>query len=221
MKEGFLKDFPFFNKKDDSFVSMIVPFLQPMTFVEKEAIYRINDYPNNSKQRIFLIKVFFIRVGRVYFVNADFIPFNSLVTGSYFGEIEIIFKHKRTFSVVAAESCELLSLTKQIYENLIVKEYPEINKELGKVAKIRLEKNLEAINVLNKILVENNRRKLETVSSYLFINQYLEIPRYRSRRPRATNLDEKISKSRCEQRIRKSTNGYNAKSSNHSCKDTI
>ena len=49
MREGFLKDITFFSNKDDAFVAMIVPFLQPLNFQEREPIYKKHDHPNASK----------------------------------------------------------------------------------------------------------------------------------------------------------------------------
>ncbi len=49
MKEGYLRDIPFFTLKDDSFVAVIVPFLQPWNVHEKETIYKVRDHPNQSK----------------------------------------------------------------------------------------------------------------------------------------------------------------------------
>jgi CRP-like cAMP-binding protein len=57
--------------------------------------------------------------------------------GCYFGEIEIIQKQRRAYSVIAAELSDTLTLTKQIYENVIAKEYPEIDAELRYTALLR------------------------------------------------------------------------------------
>jgi hypothetical protein len=48
MREGFLKDITFFSNKDDAFVAMIVPFLQPLNFQEREPIYKKHDHPSAS-----------------------------------------------------------------------------------------------------------------------------------------------------------------------------
>jgi hypothetical protein len=48
MREGFLKDIEFFFSKDDAFIAMIVPFLIPLSFQEKEPIYKKGDHPNAS-----------------------------------------------------------------------------------------------------------------------------------------------------------------------------
>jgi CRP-like cAMP-binding protein len=91
-------------------------------------------------------------------VNEYFIPFRSIVKGSYFGEIDIIDKQKRYYTAITAEMAEFLVLSKQIYENLIVKEYPEINSELRYVAKLRKIRFAESDRLFNmKPKIKNNR----------------------------------------------------------------
>lgn len=149
MKSGYLKNISFFTSRDDSFVAMMIPFLLPWNIQEKEKVYMVNDHPN---QMYFIIK------GRVFFVNEDFIPFKTMIVGSYFGEIEIVFKIKRSNTTIAAETSDLLTLSKQYYENIIVKEYAEIHDELMYIARIRSDKNREAELYLNKTL-QNNKDK--------------------------------------------------------------
>lgn len=50
MRSGFLKDILFFTAKYDSFIAMIVPFLLPLNFQEKEPIYKKGDHPSASKK---------------------------------------------------------------------------------------------------------------------------------------------------------------------------
>ncbi len=128
----------------------------------------------------FLNKVFFIKEGRVEFVNTDYISFKTMLRGSYFGEIEIIFKQKRSNTVVSSASCEILSLAKQIYENLIMKEYPQINEELKFVAKNRLERNLIAIKHLNQTVLEEKFKKKNLKRKVSFyVNCYFKVKRQR------------------------------------------
>ena len=60
--------------------------------------------------------VFFITSGRVYFVNDDYIPFKIMIKGSYFGEIEIVSEVKtvRSFTAIASEKTDTLTLSKQV-----------------------------------------------------------------------------------------------------------
>jgi CRP-like cAMP-binding protein len=150
MREGFLKDIAFFNSKEDAFVAMIVPFLVPLNFQEKEPIYKKSDHPN---------AIYFLTSGRVHFVNDDYIPFRTMVKGSYFGEIDIILKQKRAHTVIAGEACDSLTLSKQIYENVIIKEYPEIDEEIKYIAHLRIEKNLQSEKELHDIINNRNKKK--------------------------------------------------------------
>lgn len=110
------------------------------------------------KVRKFFNLVYFIISGRIFFVNEDIIPFKTMIIGSYFGEIEIIFKTKRFNTTVAAENSELLTLSKHNYENIIVKDYYEIHEEIKFIANLRNEKNREAEKILNQTLANNKER---------------------------------------------------------------
>lgn len=75
-----------------------------------------------------------------------------MVKGCYFGEIDILLKQRRAHTVIAGESCDTLTLSKQIYENVISKEYPEIDNEIKTVASLRMQKYSEAEKELNERL---------------------------------------------------------------------
>lgn len=81
-----------------------------------------------------------------------------MIIGSYFGEIEIIFKVKRQNTTIAAEDTELLTISKQFYESIIILEYTEIHEEIKYLALIRSEKNVEAEKFLNQTLNANRER---------------------------------------------------------------
>jgi hypothetical protein len=49
MRVGFLKELPFFSTKEDAFIAMIVSFLLPINFQEKDVIYKKNDGATMSK----------------------------------------------------------------------------------------------------------------------------------------------------------------------------
>jgi hypothetical protein len=64
--------------------------------------------------------------------------------GCYFGEIDVLNKQRRGYTVVSCELSDTLTLTKQIYEGVIVKEYPEIDAELRYTALMRMGKLKDA-----------------------------------------------------------------------------
>lgn len=57
-----------------------------------------------------------------------------MLTGAYFGEIEIINKTPRNFTTSASQCCEFLTLSKQIFETYVIEEYTEILQEMREVA---------------------------------------------------------------------------------------
>ena len=90
--------------------------------------------------------MFFLVKGRVNFVmELHECVFKSWPQGSYFGEIEIIFKKKRLATCKAALDCELFSLHKKNYESIIEADYPEVHTELQGIAKERERRIIEAL----------------------------------------------------------------------------
>lgn len=95
-------------------------------------------------------------LGRVHYVTDEYIPFRTMIRGSYFGEIEILLKQRRSHSVFAGENCDTLTLSRQIYENVIAKEYPEVDSELKKVAALRIQKNQDSEKQITGKRTDNN-----------------------------------------------------------------
>lgn len=69
-----------------------------------------------------------------------------MLTGAYFGEIEIINKTPRRFTTCAAVATDFLTLSKQIFETYIIEEYPEIVMEMQDIAIEREKRILMAYN---------------------------------------------------------------------------
>ena len=67
-----------------------------------------------------------------------------MIQGCYFGDIDIIFKRKRKCSVISAVDSDFLTLSKQIFEDIIIKDYPEIYEEMTMVAYEREKRIREA-----------------------------------------------------------------------------
>jgi hyperpolarization activated cyclic nucleotide-gated potassium channel 1 len=62
-------------------------------------------------------EIFFLVKGRVNLITTKLkIPYKTYITGSYFGEIEIIFKRNRTTYVLAEGDCDMLLLNKSYLE---------------------------------------------------------------------------------------------------------
>jgi len=57
--------------------------------------------------------------------------------GSYFGEIELIFKRKRGYTLQASSHAELFYITKHDYFNILMTEFPHIHEEFKEIALAR------------------------------------------------------------------------------------
>ena len=66
-----------------------------------------------------------------------------MVEGGYFGDLDIVFGRKRRYSMLSTVDSDFLIMTKQILEDIIVKEYPEVYEEMSLVA-IEREKRIKA-----------------------------------------------------------------------------
>lgn len=134
MREGYLKDVHFFQRKDDGFISMIVPNLHSIFYHSSEYIYKKKETPTF---------IYFIINGRVSFLTCFNVIFRIYVKGSYFGAYEIIRRLKyRVNSIISCTSSmvEVLGLSKTVYEKIVFKEYPQIHKEMKILSKLRLKR---------------------------------------------------------------------------------
>ncbi len=68
-----------------------------------------------------------------------------MISGSYFGEIEIIFNKKRYFDCIAETDCEIFQLSNFNYITVVKQQFPHIHKKLKKIAMERYKKNKESI----------------------------------------------------------------------------
>ena len=94
MHAGIIKKIRFFDDKDNNFIGSIVPLLSPLKTMKHEVVYKRDNHPN---------AIFFITHGRVsYFIDRKNIAFKDMTEGCYFGDIDLIFKRKRKFTVISA-----------------------------------------------------------------------------------------------------------------------
>ena len=136
MHFGVIKKIRFFDDKDNNFIGSIVPLLTPLKTVKNEFIYKKHNHPN---------AIFFITKGRVsFFIERKNIAFKDMIEGCYFGDIDIIFRRKRKYSVISSEDSDFLTLSKQIFEDIIIRDYPEIHEEMSVVAYEREKRIKEA-----------------------------------------------------------------------------
>jgi hypothetical protein len=58
--------------------------------------------------------VFFLIEGRVSFLLKDILPYKNMVVGSYFGEVDILLKRRRTRTARSDQKSEFLTLSKKV-----------------------------------------------------------------------------------------------------------
>ncbi len=125
--------------------------------------------------RITLIVVFFLVEGRVSYLMHGLLPFKSMVTGSYFGEQEIMEKTKRKYTMRSERNCDLLTLTKAIFSTVIGEEYNDIYQEMQELAEERKAKLQEAKGMMRKYLLTNKAKLIEEGQMTEFdIGRYLD-----------------------------------------------
>ena len=83
--------------------------------------------------------------------------YKIMTNGSYFGEVDIIFRRKRVYDLVTTTDCDLYILSRTEFENIVMNEYPHIFKELHNLAIKREEKDLSMINDTLKSLIDNGK----------------------------------------------------------------
>lgn len=71
--------------------------------------------------------------------------FKIMTNGSYFGEVDIIFRRKRVYDLVTAMDCDFYILSRTEFENIVMNEYPHIYQEMKQLAFKREERDLEMI----------------------------------------------------------------------------
>ena len=125
MYDGVLAKIHFFNEIDGTFIALVVPLLQPLKTMPREMIFRKHDQS---------FCIFFLVEGRVSYLMQKTLPFKCMVTGSYFGEQEIIDRTKRKYNMRSERNCDLLTLTKTIFTTVIEEEYNDIYKEMSDLA---------------------------------------------------------------------------------------
>ncbi|KAI3381575.1 hypothetical protein SNEBB_008734 [Seison nebaliae] len=161
---------PFFANADPNFVSDVVNKLryevyQPCDIIVKEGTIGT--------------KMYFIQEGVVDVLKSDGEVFTSLSDGSYFGEICLLTRARRTASVQAVTYCHLFSLSIENF-NIVLDQYPLMRRTIECVAAERLTKlgkNPNVINssedlrkdqeLMNEIIEQNSDEARNLISNYL------------------------------------------------------
>jgi CRP-like cAMP-binding protein len=101
---GVIKKIRFFDDKDNNFIGSIVPLLSPSKSVMYETIYKKDSHAHS---------IFFITRGRVsFYLERKDIAFKDMIEGGYFGDLDIIFKRKRRYTMISTAESDFLIMTK-------------------------------------------------------------------------------------------------------------
>jgi CRP-like cAMP-binding protein len=141
----------FFEGKPKGFTDWVTPFLQPVRHNKNELVVREGEFAS---------EMFLIYKGEVNYVfvkNGSFYPYGNLAENYYFGEVDILFSEKKNYlaSVFTETGCELLSLSREKFEEMIEK-FEDEAIEICMKAKERLERmnkrQEEIINAVEKTI---------------------------------------------------------------------
>eukprot|EP00899_Mesostigma_viride_P014121 jgi/Mesvir1/2270/Mv19312-RA.2 len=107
--QDLLKTVPFFEDAEDGFLSSVVTLLRPLVVLEGDVIVREGEVSR---------EMYFIRTGLVQ-VSAGDKFVTQLRSGSYFGEIGLLARSKRTATITALAPCELYVLYKDDFDDVV------------------------------------------------------------------------------------------------------
>lgn len=143
MHEKAASKIDFFRDQKSAFVANVVPLLQYTTIRSQEFVYLKDDYPED---------IYFVVTGRVnYLFGKQNSIFKTIVTGSYFGEIEMLDQVPREFSTMCEGYCEFLLMGKKLFDS-VLKDYDYVAENFKKVAEERKRRNLAAQQELVELL---------------------------------------------------------------------
>lgn len=104
MHYGIIMKIRFFDDKDHNLIGSVVPLLTPLKTNQNEYIYRKGSHPQS---------IYFITSGRVsFFLEKKRIAFKDMIEGGYFGDLDIIFKRKRRYSMLSIIPSDFVMMTK-------------------------------------------------------------------------------------------------------------
>lgn len=155
INRGAISKILFFQNRDKVFINSVVPQLEYDTYLHGSLVYQRGDHPDT---------VFFISDGRVnYTLGIQKLTFKSIISGGYFGEIEIFERTLRYYTVISWARTEVLTMKNSIFHK-ILKYFPQISKELyeramerkmrDKVAMMQMVDLLDATEITKKYTLE-------------------------------------------------------------------
>lgn len=134
LNKEIIEKVPMFNGAPDDLIRQIVLNLKPVLYTPGDYIFRKGEIGD---------QMYFISRGKVEIVSEDGnTVFATLSDGSFFGEIAILFSSERTASVRAADYCDLYTLDKFTFDNVLTK-FPDVAKQIHTLAEERRQKSVQ------------------------------------------------------------------------------
>ncbi len=134
LNKEIIEKVPMFNGAPDDLIRQIVLNLKPVLYTPGDFIFRKGEMGD---------QMYFISRGKVEIVSEDGnTVFATLSDGSFFGEIAILFSSERTASVRAADYCDLYTLDKFTFDNVLTK-FPEVARQVHVMAEERRQKSVQ------------------------------------------------------------------------------
>jgi CRP-like cAMP-binding protein len=134
LNKDIIEKVPMFKGAPDDLIRQIVLNLKPVLYTPGDYIFRKGEMGD---------QMYFISRGKVEIVSEDGnTVFATLSDGSFFGEIAILFSSERTASVRAADYCDLYTLDKFTFDNVLTK-FPDVAKQIHTLAEERRQKSVQ------------------------------------------------------------------------------
>lgn len=131
LNKEIIEKVPMFKGAPEDLIRQIVLNLKPVLYTPGDYVFRKGEIGD---------QMYFISRGKVEIVSEDGkTVFATLSDGSFFGEIAILFSSERTASVRAADYCDLYTLDKFTFDNVLTK-FPEVAKQVHAMAEERRQK---------------------------------------------------------------------------------
>ncbi len=211
LNKEIIEKVPMFHGAPDDLIRQIVLNLKPVLYTPGDFIFRKGEIGD---------QMFFISRGKVEIVSEDGATvFATLSDGSFFGEIALLFSSERTASVRAKDYCDLYTLDKFTFDNVLAK-FPEIARQVHAMAEKRRQNSVSeqrspdqidaATAIIDKLQLEYDKgRVLIDWQDVVGVNGY-QVARWDDTAEKWIFVSRSLMQSECHDLlpVRKATNTY-------------
>lgn len=142
LNRDIIEKVPMFRGAPEELIRQIVLNLKPVLFTPGDFIFRKGEMGD---------RMYFISKGKVEIVSEDGnTVYATLSDGAFFGEIALLFSSERTASVRAVEYCDLYTLDKFTFDNVLAK-FPEVARQVQNMAEERRQRILNERGTLTSL----------------------------------------------------------------------